>query len=177
MTRGRAATRAQIVFRQSEVLRLRISEHLTFRQIADSLDISAQQAHRDFTAALRDHVPAEEVAEARKAELLKLDRYEQEMERILRTNQPLVSSGKVVTDADGNPVVDAGPKVAAIGRLLSIAQQRSRLMGLNTPTQSAALTPETLRAALAEHARELGVDLEVAREAARRSLRVVDGSA
>jgi len=50
-------------------------------------------------------------------------------------------------------------------------------MGLNTPTQSAPLTPETLRAALAEQARELGVDLEVAREAARKSLRVVDGGA
>jgi len=121
MTR-RAATREQILLRQSEVLRLRIGEHLTYRQIAEFLGISAQQAYRDFTAALRDHVPAEEVAEARKAELLKLDRYEQEMERILRANQPLVSSGKIVTDSDGNPVVDTSPKVAAIGRLLSIAQ-------------------------------------------------------
>lgn len=170
MSRPKNATRAEIARRQAKVLQMRTVERLDFRQIGVALKISATQAHRDFSAALRDQVPAEEVAEARKTELLKLDVLEGELVALLKVNQPLVSFGKLVLDADGEPTADIRPKVAVINTMLAISRRRAVLMGLDAPTRIAVLSPQLLQDELEQQARTLDVDLESIRDVLKKAL-------
>ncbi len=94
-----------------------------------------------------------------KLELEKLDDLQLEALNVLRTEHVLVSNGAVirthVRDEHGKlefdsetglpksvPIRDDGPTLAAIDRLLKIAERRSRLLGLDKPTKIASTDPD-----------------------------------
>jgi hypothetical protein len=111
----------------------------SYRAIGDRLGISEAQAHRDVQAALRALAELElsSAAEYRALELERLDGLLLEASRILRTEHPYVSGGKVLRG-----LTDDGPKLAAIDRLLRISESRRKLLGLDAPQKIAPTNPD-----------------------------------
>lgn len=111
------------------------SRGLSFSEIAAQLDFAdSSGAHRAYRRALAA-VPVEAVGELRALETQKLDAMERTAWAALMRTYHLAQHGKIVIDPDGNPVEDVGPKLAAIDRLLKIAERRARLLGLDAPTR------------------------------------------
>ena len=94
-----------------------------------------------------------------KLELERLDAMQLEALAVLRANHVIVSGGTIVRDFirddKGNvivdtvtgtlltqPIVDDGPRLAAIDRLLKIQERRARLLGLDKPTKVASTDPD-----------------------------------
>lgn len=129
-------TRENAAERRVQALDLRKAGH-SYRAIGVALDISEAQAHRDVKAALTRLAQLELAAadELRAMELARLDDLQVEATRILLTTHPLVSGGKVLSgftdEGTAIGLTDDGPKLAAIDRLLKIAERRARLLGLD----------------------------------------------
>lgn len=140
------ATRAAVAARRARAIQLRMDGH-GWQEIADTLGYSTRgAAHTDVRRALEANLKQLALAteQLREVELLRLDEMQREVVAVLRAEHPLVSAGEVVYDRDrdeagepipgtGSRLTDAGPKLAAIDRLLRIGQQRARLLGLEAP--------------------------------------------
>ena len=70
----------------------------------------------------------EEIHEARQAALHKYELWEQEALRVLAKEHPVVSWGRLIPG-----LVDDGPKLQAIDRLLKIERRRAEIMGYDAP--------------------------------------------
>src|SRR6266511_625032 len=122
--------------RRQRVLELR-KAGASYRAIGAQLNIREAQAHRDLKAATARLAELERTSaeEYRVIELIRLDDMQLEATRILRATHPLISGGKVLSGftVDGKAIglTDDGPKLAAIDRLLKIAERRARLLGLD----------------------------------------------
>lgn len=119
----------------------------SFRAIGRALDVSEAQAHRDVHAVLK-RLAAQELASAeeyRTMELERLDLLQAEATRILKSQHPFVSGGKVLTGftQDGKPIgiTDDGPKLQAIEKLIRISESRRKLLGLDAPIEYRELPP------------------------------------
>jgi hypothetical protein len=131
------AEQAVIAERRARVLQLRV-EQVPYAQIATLLGISEGLAEKDFQRAL----------EARKTELdarrhvavalevAKLDALERVAWGVLRTRHILAQQGKIVCTDDGTPLEDDGPTLAAIDRILKIAERRARMLGHDAPVRA-----------------------------------------
>jgi DNA-binding CsgD family transcriptional regulator len=125
--------------RRIKVLSLR-KAGAPYRQIADTLAVSLATVHDDLQRAYAELNEQQQVeaAELRTLEAARLDDLTVEATRILKTTHPFVSGGKVLSGftAEGKAIglTDDGPKLAAIDRLLKIAERRARLLGLDAPT-------------------------------------------
>lgn len=116
------------VARDAEAARLR-SRGLTYRQIAAELNIDVSNAHAAVKRVLAETV--EEVgSEVRQLELERLDTMQQAVMDVLERQHVTVSQGRVVS-LDGSPILDDGPILAAIDRLLKISESRRKLLGLD----------------------------------------------
>lgn len=131
------AKRAQVAERRRRAIELRIQGH-TWDEIADRLGYrSKAQACNDVTRALQQNTRDLNLAvdKLRALELARLDRLQQIAWEVLERPHVAVSHGRVVTvkTADGREVrlPDDGPKLAAIDRLLKIADRRAKLLGLD----------------------------------------------
>jgi hypothetical protein len=91
-------------------------------------------AHRAVQTALSSTV-REGADELRELALIELDEMAREGWAVLRREHILVSGGRVVKQ-DGQPVPDDGPVLAALDRLLKIAERRVRLLGLDAAVKS-----------------------------------------
>lgn len=137
-----------------EVWNLRI-EGLLEREIAERLGINQSTVSRWLKKAYS--MRAEPVAaELRAVELDKLDVAEQAVWAVLRRKHVTVSAGKIVyNDSDGEPIIDDGPILAAVDRLVKISERRAKYGGLDAPSKVEAqvTTPDidpALAARLAE---------------------------
>lgn len=110
----------------------------TYRQIAAELDISHQTAFEAVRRAAKEAASDPfEAAEARQAALDRLQDYRRAMQRILTARHyQATQGGKLITDPDGNPMLDTGPWVSAMGQLRWIEQEDNRLRDLYPPTRS-----------------------------------------
>lgn len=109
-SRGGFVKTADDALRDAEALKLR-SEGLTYRQIAELLDINTSTAYRRVENALRA-IPADGVEEMRQLEGERLDKLHAALwDRALEGDLP------------------------AIDRLLTISARRSKLFGLDSPTR------------------------------------------
>lgn len=106
--------RAQTAERRAEALKLR-RRGTTYRQIAAQLGVSAQQAHRDVTQALRDIVPSDVAEDVRHMEADRLD-------GMLEAIWPRVEQGE--------------PR--AIEVALQLMARRAALLGLDAPKRTEA---------------------------------------
>ena len=136
-------TNAQMM-RDYRALELR-RRNLTYRQIADQLGMgSVSRAYDAVQRALLDAV-VESAEEVRKVELERLDELSRVAWRVLHARHVHIGrGGDLATDADGEPIIDDGPTLQAIDRLLKIGERRAKLMGLDAPTQVQVLTTDQL---------------------------------
>lgn len=110
----------------------------TYRQIAAELNVSHQTAFEAVRRAAKEAASDPfEAAEARQAALDRLQDYRRAMQRILTARHyQATQGGKLITDPDGNPMLDTGPWVSAMGQLRWIEQEDNRLRDLYPPTRS-----------------------------------------
>jgi hypothetical protein len=128
----------------------------TYAEIAAALDLcDVTAAWRAVGRALAATV-AEPAAEVRQLELARLDEATAAAFAVLRKDHLAHSHGKVIT-LDGKPVLDDGPKLAAIDRIVKISERRAKLLGLDAPTQVQVITVDLIDAEIARLAAELGL--------------------
>lgn len=153
--RGRFDRDPNTARRDAEAARLR-GRGWTYQRIADELGVSKQTAYDAVQRALRDTLE-EPAADVRQLELARLDDMYAAVMGVLEREHITVSQGRVVrrrlvdeqgmpiitgSDADGKPIyaeediVDDGPVLAAVDRLLKIQERRAKLLGLDAPTKA-----------------------------------------
>lgn len=101
----------------------------SYRQIAEIMRVNVHTAH-DYVQLAIAAVPVEAVEALRTIELARLDEALVEALRQLRMNHVMVSHGRIIEG-----VVDEGPKLAAIDRIIKISESRRRLLGLDLPVK------------------------------------------
>jgi predicted transcriptional regulator len=138
--------------RDAEATKLR-ARGLSFRAIAAELGMSPSSAHEAVQRCLAE-APAEAAGELRPLELERLDEMWRAVSAVMKRDHVTVSQGRIVrarvldengdpiivtTDKDGKPIfreeeiLDDGPVLAAVGRLLDIQKRRAALLGLDAP--------------------------------------------
>lgn len=109
---------------------------MTYEQIGQQLGVTRQAAHKMVQRAIED-IPKEGGENARAMELMKLDYIERRAFVIANTKHPTISAGgKVVVRQGGGEVEDEAPVLKALDTLLKVSLTRSKLLGLNAPTQT-----------------------------------------
>ncbi|WP_055477608.1 sigma factor-like helix-turn-helix DNA-binding protein [Sphaerimonospora mesophila] len=125
---GRYTRDPETAVRDAEACRLR-ARGLSYEQIAEQLGVSRSNAYLAVQRAIADIVrePAEEV---RQLELVRLDEMHRAALGVLEATHYVVDKGKVVM-WDGQPLIDDGPVLAAVDRMLKIQARRAALLGLD----------------------------------------------
>jgi hypothetical protein len=134
--KGRFVRSVDSAERDREAARMRTQGH-PYREIADTLGYADEAgAHRAVAKILKETVQ-EAADELRKVEVERLDALLQVAWDVMMREHVAVSGGKVVTVADdeGNevPLRDDGPTLAALDRVIKIADRRAALLGLDAP--------------------------------------------
>ena len=135
--------------RDASLMRLR-REGQTFEAIADTLGFSRQYAWRRYWELMKEHV-ASEVSEYRAEQLDRYDWLIREAVAVLGRDHVVVSQGRVmregkpeideesgeavIREGHGSPLLDDGPKLAAIREIRAIEAQRTELLGTKTPVK------------------------------------------
>lgn len=120
--------------RDAQAAQLR-AEGWKLQDIADELGYGSKtSAIYAIRRALREivHGPAEQLLS------LYLDRLEglyQAAEEIRETDHLVVSHGKIIRDDDGNPLIDPGPKLAAIREARETLVSVRKMVGLDAPSR------------------------------------------
>jgi len=132
-------------------------QHVTFAEIAAELGIPQSTARTDYERALAERTAETErlAAHIRGAELAKLDVMEAAAWKVLRARHVTVSHGKLILGEDGTPLLDDGPVLQAIDRLVRIAERRSRLLGLDAPVRTKIEVTDALDAEIEQLVAEL----------------------
>lgn len=138
MTSRGDAQAAQVTERRTKALSMRV-EGAPLAAIADALGYkTASAVSQDISRALAQRrAEMGEGADAlRDMELERLDALWRAAWAVLEREHPTVSHGKVVTVTDGETgksvtLRDDGPELAAIDRLLRVAESRRKLLGLD----------------------------------------------
>lgn len=133
--RGRFLRTVHTVERDAAAAQLR-SEGATFKQIADQLGYCDKgEAWRAVQRALTMIVkePAERL---RAVEAAKLDELYVEALEVLGREHLMVSHGRIVTSEDGQPLLDDGPKLAAVAQLLKVRESYRKLFGLDAANKT-----------------------------------------
>lgn len=133
--KGAYERRINTAERDAQAARLR-AQHLTYDQIATELGYADrghayQAVQRALLAAVKE--PAEEL---RQLELERLDTLARTCEGILARHHVMVSHGRIIKDDDGQVLLDDGPVMQAVDRLLKIQERRAKLLGLDTPVKA-----------------------------------------
>lgn len=139
---SRNGKQEKLVERNTQIWQLRL-ENKTQREIAEAVGLSQAQVSSVLADMIKER--KEEASEAlREFEVGKLDRLERAMLNVLAREHLTIQGGKVVresyvdldgTEHPGEPYRDDGPAMAAVDRLLKIAQRRAALLGLDAPTK------------------------------------------
>lgn len=128
--KGRYIRTPETAERDARAAQLR-ADGWTLQQIADELGYADRSTARQaIQRALREIVqgPAEALIQQEAARLDSL--YEEALD-VLNRDHVMVSHGRIVTDDNGQPLPDPGPKLAAIDRLVKVRESYRRLFGLD----------------------------------------------
>lgn len=131
---GRFVRSIDTARRDAQAAELRAAGH-TLQQIADELGFESRSAARyACLRALTEAVkgPGEELLGREAARLDSL--FESAMD-VLERDHITVSHGRIVKDDNGQPILDDGPKLAAIDRLLRVRESYRKLLGLDAPSR------------------------------------------
>lgn len=125
-----------------------------FQDIADALGYKSRgAAAQDVQRALALTV-SEPAAEVRALELMRLDEMWVAALDVLKRSHITVSNGRVI-EIDGQPLVDDGPVLQAIDRLLKIQERRAKYLGLDAPTKVEVIDDSTIDAEIRRLTEEL----------------------
>jgi hypothetical protein len=131
-TNGKFTRTIEGTERDAEAARLRATGK-SYRQIAAELGCDVHTAHDAVTRAIAT-VVAEPAEAAIHFELDRLDRLHRAAMQVLERHHVTVSNGKVI-ELDGQPLLDDGPVLSAIDRLVRISESRRKLLGLDQPAK------------------------------------------
>ena len=127
-----------------------VNEGHTFQQIADQWGVTKSVIHRRFHRAL-ERIPQKAVEDYRTAQLVRLAAARQAVMDVLTAKHVVVSNGHIVSEIVGNhplvdendephpqagepiygdPLIDDGPVLAAVDRLVKLDDQEAKLLGL-----------------------------------------------
>lgn len=162
-SRGRQAATA---VRRAAAIQLRL-EGRSYEAIATELGYASRAAAcKDITRATEAAIIEQRagVEVLREQELMRLDALWQEVWRVLKTEHFVLHQGSVVEreDDDGGLIkmIDDGPVLAAIDRLLRIQERRSKYLGLDAPVRHE-VTIDELDDQIRTLTRELGLSVTV----------------
>jgi DNA-binding transcriptional MerR regulator len=127
---------AAVLQRRERAIRLR-NQGVQWSQIATELGYSDKAAAcKDVSRALKERREqlALAVDEHREQALAHLDDMAAAVWAVLKARHQTIQNGKVVRD-NGEPVLDDGPVLSAVDRLLRIEERRARLLGIDAPSQ------------------------------------------
>lgn len=142
--------------RDREACRLR-SRGLTYQAISDRLGYGGEPNARRAVQACLVAIQIEGAEELRRLQLDQLDYLTVQALNVLESaHYTTTQAGRVATDADGRPLVDHGPVLAAIDRLLRIQERRAKLMGLDAPQRTEVISLDAIDAEIAALTAELG---------------------
>jgi hypothetical protein len=137
MGRPTREQQVEIARRRDRALRMRL-DGIPWQAIVDELGYaSTGHACDDIKRALEVSLKEMSLSagQLREQEAARLDAAMVKVLEVINRPHPLVQGGKVVTDGDGNELLDDGPVLAGVDRLIKIAQRRAALLGLDAPTQ------------------------------------------
>lgn len=136
--------------RDAKACEMRSRNH-TYQEIADALGYGDRShAYRAVQKMLAE-VPVEAVEELRRLHMARLDYLAVQALAVLEREHLTISqSGKIVTDDEGRQILDDGPTLAALDRLLRIQERQAKLMGLDAPSRHEVMTLDSLDARIAE---------------------------
>ncbi|MEU9760278.1 hypothetical protein AB0D98_11020 [Streptomyces sp. NPDC047987] len=131
---ARWVRRPETAERYAAAARLR-AQGRTFQQIADELGFASKgAAHDAVNRALHAIVaPDAEALRAREAE--RLDGLYEEALAVLDRTHYAHSGGRLIVGPDEQPVIDDGPRLAAIRELRSLRESYRKLHGLDAPAR------------------------------------------
>lgn len=153
--RGRFVRTTDTAERDAQACELR-AQGYSYQRIAAALrytdrSLARRAVERALAATVRDSADT-----LREIELQRLDAMWQQAWQVLYEDHPFVSGGRIVYDpATGQPLVDDGPVLAAIDRLLKISERRAKLLGLDAPTKVETITLDQVDAEIARLMAEL----------------------
>ena len=161
-SRGRMAATAQ---RRAAAIQMRL-EGKSLDQIAAELGYASRgAASKDITRATEAAILEQRagVEVLREQELMRLDALWQEVWPLLKTEHFVLHQGGEVEIEQGDEtvrVIDDGPVLAAIDRLLKIQERRSKYLGLDAPVRHE-VTIDELDDQIRTLTRELGLSVTV----------------
>lgn len=153
---GRYTTSLETAERDAEAARLRL-RGWSYRRIATEMGYAAHTSARDAVLRCVSAVRGELADDVRQIELERLDAMYEAVMKVLERDHVTVSQGRIVRarvlDDNGDPIIvgrdkddkpvyreeevlDDGPVLAAVGRLLDIQKRRAALLGLDAPTRA-----------------------------------------
>lgn len=157
------AKRADVAKRRAEAVAMRMAG-ASYQDIADKLDYNSRGAAcQDVTRALEANIAEQNraVEVYREEELQRLDLLMAEAWRVLRRQHVTVSHGRIIRDEETDqPLLDDGPVLAAIDRVLKIQERRAKFLGLDAPTRVEAITTDALDAEIAKLSAELDAEAD-----------------
>jgi hypothetical protein len=152
------AQRTKTAERRAKAVAMRLSG-ADFDTIAAELGYADRAAaHKDITRAMEASVAEQRrsVEVYREETLRTLDLLMVEAWAVLRRDHITVSHGRVIRDDEtGEKLLDDGPTLQAVDRVLKILDQRSKLRGENAPVKVEAITIDALDRAIADLTAEL----------------------
>lgn len=154
--RGESKTsprRVNVALRRAQALQLR-ADGLTHEEIAQQLNYKTRAALTQDLQRAMLAVVAEPAEEVRALELARLDMLWRRAMEVLVRQHVTVSHGKVV-QLNGEPLLDDGPVLAAIDRLLRIQERRAKLLGLDAPTRHEVVTLDLIESEIKKLTAEL----------------------
>lgn len=139
----RGAQRYTAAQRRDKVVALR-RQRLSFGEIGQQLGVSESMARKIYDQVIKA-IPAANLEAHRVEELERLDELERKAINVLEGLHPLVQQGRIINrghkDESGTWVVDeelvdSGPVLAALDRVLKIQERRAKLLGLDAPAKT-----------------------------------------
>ena len=90
-----------------------------------------QQRVSEIIKAVTASIPEEDIAERRKRLLDNLDVLGTVAAEIMESPlNPAYSNGRIMLDQEGRPILDAGPRLAALDRVIKIGERQAKILGL-----------------------------------------------
>lgn len=131
---------------------------LSYPQIAAEMGCSLSSAYDSVQRALAD-TAREATQEVRLIEAQRLDDLTRTLNRVLVTRHYVVTqSGKLAVHPEtGQPLIDDGPVMQAVGGLVRISERRAKLLGLDAPVKHEVRNIDAVDARLLDLADEMAL--------------------
>lgn len=152
------AKRADTALRRRQAIDMRMTG-ASYQEIADKLGYTTRGAAcQDVSRALEQAVVEQtrSVEAYREEELQRLDVLLAEAWAVLQREHVTVSHGRIIKDDFDKPILDDGPTLSAIDRILKIQERRAKFLGLDAPQRHEVVSIDSVDAEI----RRLTAELE-----------------